>query len=80
MSILGSSLILLRLSGARGGWATVILILAGGLLGLFSSVESRRRGLTGSTLGMGDGRVAMLMSVAVTLLLLAELDVVLLAH
>jgi uncharacterized membrane protein YidH (DUF202 family) len=72
VSVLGGSLVLLRLSGSRGGLLTVPLIVAGGLLGLFCTLESRRRSRKGSE-GMGDARVALLMSLAVTLLLVAEL-------
>jgi hypothetical protein len=96
LSILVGSLVLLRVTGSRGGWPTVTLLLAGGALGLFTSVESRRRARasagtagnagavrtaetvgTAETSGWDGGRVALLMSAAVTLLLLAELDAVL---
>jgi uncharacterized membrane protein YidH (DUF202 family) len=79
LSILGSSLVMLRIVGARGGWPTVVLLLAGGLLGLFTAVESRRRmaSLPAEGPATSGGRVALLMSVAVTLLLVAELEAVL---
>ena len=79
LTVLGSSLVLLRVSGARGGLLTVLLIVAGGLLGLFTTVESRRLSRGPSAVGRG-GRVAAILSTAMALLFLAELDAVLSGH
>lgn len=72
LTVLGSSLVLLRVSGGHGGRLTVVLILAGGLLGLFTAFESRR---LSRDAGRGGG-VAAILTTALTLLFLAELDAV----
>ena len=76
LSLLGGSLVMLRLSG-RGGWFTVTLIVAGGLLAGFAALESRRQARRGTAVGQGVARVALLMAAALTLLLMAELELAL---
>lgn len=76
LTVLGSSLVLLRVGGGREGRLTVVLLIAGGLLGLFTAVESRRLSRQRTTVGSG-GRVAAILSTAVSLLFLAEILAVL---
>ena len=76
LSILGGSLLMLRLSG-RGGWLTVTLIVAGGLLAGFAALESRQRARRSTAVGEGVARVALLMAGALALLLTAELELAL---
>jgi uncharacterized membrane protein YidH (DUF202 family) len=76
LSILGASLVMLRLS-SRGSWVTVTLIVAGGLLAAFAALESRRRSRRAAPAGEGVARVALLMSTALALLLTAELELTL---
>jgi uncharacterized membrane protein YidH (DUF202 family) len=76
LSLLGGSMVMLRLS-VRGGWFTVTLIVAGGLLAGVAALESRRRARRSTAVGEGVARVALLMAAALTLLLMAELELAL---